>query len=125
MTKHLLLPLFLCVCLLPLSAQNEKPAAQATPAAHPTKKTTPDAPANSSVLTPTPLQLANMHIAQLQFSAAQKDAQEALNNFIAVCNSAKVENGWPKDATCDLRDLSVHPPAPEAASAPKPEEPKK
>ena len=117
MKTFILIPL-ICACLA-LAAQ-EKPPTAAT-----STKTMPTASASSSVLTPTRQQLADMRVAQLQFALAQKEVQAAIDSFVAVCNQTKAENNWPKDATCNLQDLSIHPPAPQAASVAKPDDSKK
>lgn len=90
------------ICFLPLAAR-----AQATPSPVP-------APSTFKL---TDLQQANLRIAQLEISAAQKDFAAAVLHFKIACSNAVSENSWPAKTQCNMENLSIQPPPPD----PKPE----
>jgi hypothetical protein len=56
----------------------------------------------------TPAQITRLNAAQLRFAFAQKELEEAINQFNQLCAQAVEENKWPKNVHCDVRDLSAH-----------------
>ena len=79
-----------------------------------------------AVLELTDLQKARLDTARQKVWRWQDKINDALQEFVAICDAAGKENRWPPAVQCDLNDLSVRvaPPPPAAAAPPAATPPK-